>query len=114
MRVDDDERIARHILEVRTQGVSETKLDEAMEFDLREGDEGEIFDEGVDGSQHLTIEFLRKYIAYAKRNINPDLSDDAKALILEYYTNERQSFGRDQQQYTETEVIPITLELWRL
>ena len=62
----------------------------------------------VDGSQHLTIEFLRKYIAFAKRNINPDLSDDAKALILEYYTNERQSFGRDQQQYTETEVIPIT------
>ena len=35
VRVDDDERIARHILEVRTQGVSETKLDEAMEFDLR-------------------------------------------------------------------------------
>ena len=29
-------------------------------------------------------------------------------MILEYYTNERQSFGRDQQQYTETEVIPIT------
>ena len=108
VRVDDDERIARHILEVRTQGVSETKLDEAIEFDLREGDEGQIFDEGVDGSQHLTIEFLRKYIAFAKRNINPDLSDDAKALILEYYTNERQSFGRDQQQYTETEVIPIT------
>ena len=108
VRVDDDERIARHILEVRTQGVSETKLDEAMEFDLREAEEGDIFDEGVDGSEHLTIEFLRKYIAYAKRNVNPDLSDDAKALILEYYTNERQSFGRDQQQYTETEVIPIT------
>ena len=31
-----------------------------------------------------------------------------RALILEYYTNERQSFGRDQQQYAETEVIPIT------
>ena len=39
VRVDDDERIARHILEVRTQGVSETKLDEAMEFDLREAEE---------------------------------------------------------------------------
>ena len=108
VRVDDDERIARHILEVRTQGVSETKLDEALEFDLREAEEGEIFATGVDGSEHLTLEFLRKYIAYAKRNVNPDLSDDAKALILEYYTNERQSFGRDQQQYSETEVIPIT------
>ena len=83
VRVDDDERIARHILEVRTQGVSETKLDEAMEFDLRETEEGEIFGTGVDGSEHLTVEFLRKYIAYAKRNVNPDLSDDAKARLEE-------------------------------
>ncbi len=108
VRVDDDERIARHILEVRTQGISESKLDEAMELDLREADEGQIYGEGVDGSQHLTIEFLRKYIAYAKRNIHPDLNKDAKAMILEYYTNERQSFSRDEAQYTETEVIPIT------
>ncbi len=108
VRVDDDERIARHILEVRTQGISESKIDEAMELDLREADEGLIYDKGVDGSEHLTVEFLRKFIAYAKRNIHPDLNTDAKALILDYYTKERQSFGRDEQQYAETEVIPIT------
>ena len=107
-RVDDDERIGRHILEIRTQGISESKIDEAMELDLREADEGLIYDKGVDGSEHLTVEFLRKFIAYAKRNIHPDLNTDAKALILDYYTKERQSFGRDEQQYAETEVIPIT------
>ena len=103
-------KIAKYAIKLHEmlKGVSETKLDEALEFDLREAEEGEIFGIGVDGSEHLTLEFLRKYIAYAKRNVNPDLSDDAKALILEYYTNERQSFGRDQQQYSETEVIPIT------
>ena len=108
VRVDDDERIARHILEVRTQGISESKIDEAMELDLREADEGQIYGKGVDGSEHLTVDFLRKFIAYAKRNIHPDLNADAKALILDYYTKERQSFGRDEQQYAETEVIPIT------
>ena len=108
VRVDDDERIGRHILEIRTQGISESKIDEAMELDLREADEGLIYDKGVDGSEHLTVEFLRKFIAYAKRNIDPDLNTDAKALILDYYTKERQSFGRDEQQYAETEVIPIT------
>jgi len=108
VRIDDDERIARHILAVRTQGISESKIDEAMEFDLREAEEGKTFGEGVDGSEYLTVEFLRKYIAYAKRNIHPDLNDDAKGLILEYYTNERQSFSKDEAQYTETEVIPIT------
>ncbi len=107
VRVEDDERIARHILAVRTDGVSEMKIDEAMEYDLREENEGKIFMQGVDGSDHLSIEFLRKYIAYAKRNIHPDLNDDAKAMILEYYTNERQSFGREDQ-YGEAEVIPIT------
>lgn len=106
-RVEDDERIARHILEVRTRGISEAKIDEAMEYDIREAEEGLIFATGYDESEHLTIEFLRKYIAYAKRNIHPDLSDDAKALILEYYTNERQSFNRDDQ-YGEVDVIPIT------
>ena len=59
VRIDADERIARHILEVRTQGISESKIDEAMELDLREADEGQIYDEGVDGSEHLTVEFLR-------------------------------------------------------
>ncbi len=107
VRVEDDERIARHILAVRTDGVSEMKIDEAMEYDLREENEGKIFMQGVDGSDHLSVEFLRKYIAYAKRNIHPDLNDDAKAMILEYYTNERQSFGREDQ-YGEAEVIPIT------
>ncbi|PDH23289.1 MAG: hypothetical protein CND29_03585 [Marine Group II euryarchaeote MED-G36] len=107
VRVEDDERIARHILTVRTDGVSEMKIDEAMEYDLREENEGKIFMQGIDGSDHLSIEFLRKYIAYAKRNIHPDLNDDAKAMILEYYTNERQSFGREDQ-YGEAEVIPIT------
>lgn len=108
VRIDDDERIARHILAVRTQGISESKIDEAMEFDLREAEEGKTFGEGVDGSEYLTVEFLRKYIAYAKRNIHPDLNDDAKGLILEYYTNERQSFSKEETQYTEAEVIPIT------
>jgi len=108
VRVDDDERIARHILEVRTQGISESKIDEAMELDLREADEGQIYGKGVDGSEHLTVEFLRKFIAYAKRNIHPDLNADAKAMILDYYTKERQSFGKDESTYEDAQVIPIT------
>ncbi|HIM13045.1 MAG: hypothetical protein CXX69_00495 [Candidatus Thalassarchaeum betae] len=107
IRVEDDERIARHILAVRTQGVSETKVDESLDLNPMEGREDQIFATGADGTEHLTIEFLRKFIAYAKRNIHPDLSEDARALILEYYTDERQSFGREDQM-GESEVIPIT------
>ena len=60
----------------------------------------------------MTIDFLRKYIAYAKRNIHPNLDDNAKALILDYYTNERQKFAREDQFATERRdedtTIPIT------
>jgi len=38
---------------------------------------------------------LRKYIAYAKLNIQPQLDKGAKSLILDYYTQERQKFSKD-------------------
>ena len=67
----------------------------------------EIYAYTVDGTEHLSLGFLRKYIAYAKRNHNPNLNADARAKILDYYTNERQSFGREDQM-GDSEVIPIT------
>ena len=107
IRVEDDERIARHMLKTRTKGVSESKVEEPLELNPTEGQEDQIFATGVDDTEHLTIEFLRKFIAYAKRNIHPDLNEDAKARLLEYYTDERQSFSREDQT-GESEVIPIT------
>ncbi len=107
IRVEDDERIARHMLMTRTKGVSESKVEESLELNPTEGQEDQIFAIGVDDTEHLTIEFLRKFIAYAKRNIHPDLNEDAKARLLEYYTDERQSFSREDQT-GESEVIPIT------
>tara|TARA_B100000427_G_C15372775_1_gene535104 strand:- start:55 stop:819 length:765 start_codon:yes stop_codon:yes gene_type:complete len=106
VRAEDDERIARHILQVRTRGVSETKG--GVEIDIRESNDGEIYATGVDGSDHLTIDFLRKYIAYAKRNFHPDVSEDSIAMIQDYYTKERQSFSKSASTYQDAEVIPIT------
>jgi replicative DNA helicase Mcm len=39
-------------------------------------------------------ELLRKYIAHARREIRPKLSDDAVARLLEYYTELRSSSGK--------------------
>ena len=107
VRVEDDERIAKYILDTRTQGVSETKIEEAISMDPSDELKDQIYSTTVDGTEHLTLEFLRKYIAYAKRNHHPNLNSDARAKILEYYTDERQSYGRDDQM-GESEVIPIT------
>ncbi|MEE3269781.1 MAG: minichromosome maintenance protein MCM [Candidatus Thermoplasmatota archaeon] len=107
VRVEDDERIARYILDNRTKGVSETMIEEAISLDPSEEVKDEIYAFTVDNTEHLSLEFLRKYIAYAKRNHHPDLNSDARAKILEYYTDERQNYGREDQ-IGESEVIPIT------
>ena len=107
VRVEDDERIARHILDMRTQGVSESKVEGALDLNPTEEQKDQIYAKSIDNTEHFTLEFLRKYIAYAKRNIHPDLDENARAEILSYYTDERQSYGRDDQT-GESEVIPIT------
>ncbi len=111
IRIHDDERIARHILENRTSGRSETSLEESIELAPDSADES-ILALSKDGEEHLTQDFLRKYIAYAKRTIHPQLDDDAKTEILKYYTEERQSFGREDQfqsdQRDRESIIPIT------
>jgi len=107
VKVEDDERIARYILDTKTQGVSETEIEEAISLDPSEEIKDEVYAYTVDGTEHLSLGFLRKYIAYAKRNHNPNLNADARAKILDYYTNERQSFGREDQM-GDSEVIPIT------
>jgi replicative DNA helicase Mcm len=116
VRVEDDERIARHILEVRTQGISESLADEELDITVSEKGDEQIFDLDVNGDEHLTVEFLRKYVAYAKRNIHPKMNDDAKAKIIEYYTEKRVSNQKDEIALTneygepskEEKVIPVT------
>jgi len=102
-------------LDTRTNAISMVKLEESMEFDPSEADEDEIFRVGVDGNEHLSIEFLRKYVAYAKRHVHPDLDDQAKNAIHEYYLKTRQIFGAEDENsgpYQNSEeketIVPIT------
>ena len=114
VRIHDDERIARHILNNRTAGKSEALLENSIDLGSSEPEETSFLVTPDNGEEHLTQDFLRKYIAFAKRNIHPQLNEEAKNAILKYYTEERQSFGREdespsQNEYGEKDtVIPIT------
>jgi replicative DNA helicase Mcm len=108
VKAENDEMIAKHILRSRTRGVPEALIDEFIATDPTEKDKDLVFKVGVDGTEHLTPSFLRKYIAFAKRNYHPNINNDVMALILEYYVQERQSFGRHDQEDGESNVVPIT------
>lgn len=62
---------------------------------LDEEDVSEMDDASVEGFSELDNEFLRKYIAYAKRNIHPKLSEEAKDRIYNYYMKVRGLTGID-------------------
>ena len=114
VRIHDDERIARHILDNRTTGKSEALLENSIELGSPDPTEESFLVTTDNGEEHLTQNFLRKYIAFAKRTIHPQLDQEAKTAILKYYTEERQSFGREDESSSQNEfgdkdtVIPIT------
>ena len=105
----NDERIAKHILATRARGTTESMRDKGLIIDKPREDG--ITNIGVDGNEHLTTSFLRKYVAYAKLNVYPQLNEEARLLLLEFYRDERQAFYRDDQKEDykdETSKVPIT------
>ncbi|MFL2972753.1 MAG: hypothetical protein ACJZ4Q_03590 [Candidatus Thalassarchaeaceae archaeon] len=114
IRVHDDEKIARHILDNRTAGKSEALLENSIDLGSSDPEETSILVTPDNREEHLTQNFLRKYIAFAKRNVHPQLDEEAKNAILKYYTEERQSFGREDESPSNNEygekdsIIPIT------
>jgi DNA replicative helicase MCM subunit Mcm2 (Cdc46/Mcm family) len=105
----NDERIAKHILATRARGTTESMRDRGLIMD-KPKDEG-VTSIGVDGNEHLTTSFLRKYVAYAKLNVYPQLNEEARLLLLEFYRDERQAFYREDQPDDpgdKTSKVPIT------
>ena len=45
---------------------------------------------------HLHREFIRKYVAYAKRTVHPNLDEEAKKYIIDYYVSTRKQSGEFQ------------------
>lgn len=58
----------------------------------------EVFDDSL-----LSTEFVRKYIAYAKQHVKPELTDDALDEIRKYYVQMRNQGGEG-----STSAIPIS------
>jgi replicative DNA helicase Mcm len=86
-----DAKIANHIIKNRLKGVSELLVNEGSASDpskssvevKRTSDDLEI----------LPRELIRKYIAHAKRTIHPDLTDEARDLIVKFYVETRKQDG---------------------
>ncbi len=87
---DDDKKMADHIL--KTHRAAGERIKE-RELNIEE--------ETKEVTPDVDPELLRKYIAYARKNIHPILTDEAKERIQEFYI-EMRKIGEQQ------EAVPIT------
>ncbi len=95
IRLEQDKRIARHIIESRRRGVPEQLIDSGREVDPVAMSDNRQIEVDADGNDVLPIHLFRKYVAYAKRNVFPELNDDAMEKLIEYYTETRNKFRED-------------------
>ncbi|KPN29626.1 minichromosome maintenance protein MCM [Halolamina pelagica] len=94
-----DSRLAEHILKTNYAGELHTQREEVPNSEYT-AEEVENVTEEV--APDIDAELLRKYIAYAKRNVYPTMSDEAKDAIEEFYVDLR-SKGAD-----EDAPVPVT------
>ena len=96
---DRDANLADHILKTNYAGELNTQHTELTNTTISQ-DEIDAAEEDVEPAIEPTL--LRKYIAYAKRNCYPRMTDDARAEIREFYVDLR-SDGVD-----EDAPVPLT------
>lgn len=91
--LDDDRKIAEHIIANRIQGSSELLVNEGSLPDparptATKKTQGKKVADGI-----LSREILRKFVAYSKRNVHPKLTDEAREAIVKYYVETREKGG---------------------
>jgi DNA helicase MCM8 len=95
-----DSFLAKHVMNLHSGGFNNMNLDNE---DVEESDTffKRIKCGSKDSFEAIPSSVLRKYIAYAKKFINPKLSIEAAALLQDYYLHIRKTF-------TSMDSLPVT------
>ncbi|GAB7094669.1 minichromosome maintenance protein MCM [Halolamina litorea] len=96
---DHDSRLAEHILQTNYAGELHTQREKVPNSEFT-AEEVESVTQEV--APDIDAELLRKYIAYAKRNVYPTMTEEAEAAIQDFYVDLR-SKGAD-----EDAPVPVT------
>ena len=87
---DHDTMIANHIMSNRAESTPEILIEQGSASDPSKL----AADSGVDKKKGVVNrELIRKYVAYAKRTIHPQLTDEARKALREFYVETRRQGG---------------------
>jgi replicative DNA helicase Mcm len=90
--MNQDTRIAQHIIESRRRGVPEQLVDMGIKIDPSILSDDKIIEKDNDDNEIFSVQMFRKYVAYAKRQVFPELDDAATKMLIEYYTKARNEY----------------------
>ncbi|WP_121820210.1 LAGLIDADG family homing endonuclease [Halostella salina] len=96
---EEDRNLAEHILTTNYAGELNTQRSEMASPDVTQAEVDEVTEE-VD--PEIEAELLRKYVAYAKQNCHPRMTDAAREAIRDFYVDLRAK-GQD-----EDAPVPVT------
>jgi len=96
---EEDARLAEHILQTNYAGELHTQREHLASANYTED---EVAAQTNEVAPEIDAGLLRKYIAYARRNVYPAMSDEARAAIEEFYVDLRAE-GAD-----EDAPVPVT------
>lgn len=97
---EEDNRVAKHILDANLVGEVNTKRSESNE----PTGQSHRFQEQIETvSPEIEADILRKYIIYARENIHPTMDDAARETLREFYISIRENGDEE-----EHPSIPIT------
>jgi replicative DNA helicase Mcm len=94
-----DAELAEHIINTNYAGELHTQRTNVPSSEFTDA---EVDDATADVTPEIDAELLRKYIAYAKRNCYPTMTDEAKEVIQQFYVDFRAK-GAD-----EDAPVPVT------
>ncbi|QIB72913.1 ATPase [Halogeometricum borinquense] len=96
---ESDAELAEHIINTNYAGELHTQRSKIANSEFTEAEVNSVTEEVA---PEIDAELLRKYIAYAKRNCYPTMTDEAKEVIRDFYVNFRAK-GAD-----EDSPVPVT------
>ena len=88
--VDHDTMIANHIVDTRVKGVSELQIEEGSVSDPEQAlNHSDTSETDRNGDDIIGRDLIRKYVAFAKRSIHPQLTDEARKSLVDFYVKTR-------------------------
>ena len=91
--MEKDSMIANHIIKNRLRGTSELLVNEGSAPDPTKTANAAGLKKDETNGEALQRDLIRKYVAFAKRTVHPNLTPDARDFIVDFYVQTRKKGG---------------------